>query len=68
MSFARNLSDKYGKNSLDTAIKIDLDALKAASRKVVHKTAEVTGKFIGNKIAYKIVKAQPVLGTNSKDI
>ena len=34
-----------------------LDALKAASKKVVHKAAEATGEFIGNKkIADNIVK------------
>ena len=56
MSFAR----KYRKHLLDTA----LDALKTASRKVVHNT----GEFLGNKIAdavtksnvNKIVKQEPV--------
>ena len=52
LSFARNLSKKYAKQLLDTGI----DALKTASKKVVHKVAEATGEFIGNKITDKTVK------------
>ena len=33
LSFARNLSNRYGKKLLDTATKTRLDALKNASRK-----------------------------------
>ena len=33
LSFARNLSNKYGKQLLDTATKTGLDALKNASKK-----------------------------------
>ena len=51
LSFLRNLSNKYGKQYLDTAAKTGLDALKTASRKLVHKAAETKGEFIGNKIA-----------------
>ena len=51
LSFARNLSNKYKKQLLDT----ELDALKTASKIVVHEVAEVTSEFIGNKIADKIV-------------
>ena len=56
LSFARNLSNKYGKQSLDTVAKTGLDALKTAPKKVVHEAAEATGRFMGNKIAYKMVK------------
>ena len=56
MSVVRNLCNKYGKQLLDTAAKTGLDALKTASQKVVHKAAEATGDFIGNKIVDKIVK------------
>ena len=55
-SFRRNLSNKYGKQLLDAATKTCLDALKTATKNVVHKAAEATGKFTGNKIADKIVK------------
>ena len=39
---------------MDTATKTGIDAAKAASKRVVQKTAEATGRFIGNKIADKI--------------
>ena len=40
LSFVRNLSNKYGKKLLDTTTKTGVDALKTASKKLVHKTAE----------------------------
>ena len=43
LSFARNLSNKYGKQLLDAAAKTGLDTLKTASEKVIHKAAEATG-------------------------
>ena len=52
-SFARNLSNKYGKQLLDNATITGVDAAKPASKKVVHKTAETTGELIGNKVAEK---------------
>ena len=61
LSFARNLSNKYEKQLLDTATKTKLDAPKTASKKVVHKAAEATGEFIGNKIADKIEKPKPII-------
>ena len=60
LSFGRNLSNKYGRQLLDTALKTGLDTLKAATKKVAHKAAETKGEFIGNKIANKIVKPKPV--------
>ena len=54
-SFERNLSSKYGKQLLDTATKTGLDALKVASKKVVHKPAESAGEFIGKNLSYKTV-------------
>ena len=39
---------------MDTATKIGIDAAKAASKRVVQKTGEAPGDFIGNKIADKI--------------
>ena len=60
-SFAKNmgthLSNKYGQKLLDTAKKSTTDAIKTASRRVIQKTAEATGDFIGNKIADKIVSS-----------
>ena len=53
MSFARSMSNKYGKKLVDRAKKSDTDAIKTASERAVQKTAEATGNLIGNKIADK---------------
>ena len=42
------------KKFLDTATKAVLDAMKTASRSVVHKAAEATGKIIGKKGVMRI--------------
>ena len=42
LSFARNLSNKYRKQLLDTATKTRIDALKTDSKKVVNKAVEAT--------------------------
>ena len=54
MSFARSMSNKYGKKLVDTAQTSATDAIKTASKRAVQKTAEATGDLIGNKIADKI--------------
>ena len=54
VSFARKFSNKYGKKLMDTATKTGMDSAKAASKRIVQKTAEDTGDLIGNKIADKI--------------
>ena len=64
----RNLSNRYGKQLLDTATKTGLDALKTASKKVVDKAAEVARELIGNEIADKIVKPKPVPDVNLRNI
>ena len=53
MSFARNLSNKYRKQLLNT----ELDALKTASKKLFHKLAETTDEFLGNKITDTVAKS-----------
>ena len=50
----KNLSNKCGPKSLDRAKKTTTDAIKAASKRVIQKTAETTGDLIGNKIGDKI--------------
>ena len=60
MSFARNLSNKYRKQLLDTVP----DPLKSASKKVVHKAVKATGESIGNKIEDKVVK----IDENSRNV
>ena len=54
MSFARSMSNKYGKKLVDTATESATDAIKTASKRAIQKTAEVTGDLVGNKIADKI--------------
>ena len=54
MSFARSVSNKYGKKLVDTAKKSAADAIKTASKRAIQKTAEATGDLVGNKIADKI--------------
>ena len=54
MSFARRMSNKYGKKLVDTAKKCATDAIKTASKRAIQKAAEATCDFIGNKIADKI--------------
>ena len=54
MSFARSMSNKYGKKLVDMAKKSATDAIKTASKRVIQKTAEATGDLVGNKIADKI--------------
>ena len=50
----KNLSNKYGQKLLHSAKKTPTDAIKAASKRAIQKTAEATGDLIGNKIADKI--------------
>ena len=59
-----NLSDKYGKNLMETTSKTRLDDLKTASKKA----AKAMGKFTGNKITDKIVKPKPVPDTNFRNV
>ena len=49
LSFARKFGDKYGKKLMDTATKTGIDAAETASKRVVQKTAEVTGDLIKKK-------------------
>ena len=53
LSFVRNLSNKQGKQLLDTATKTGIDA----SKKVIHKAADAPGEFLGNKIADAVAKS-----------
>ena len=54
MSFARSMSNKYGKKLVDTAKKSTTEAIKTASKRTIQKTAEATGDLVGNKTADKI--------------
>ena len=67
LSFARNLSYKFGKKLIGTATKAGLDVAKPASKKV-YKTAEATEELTGQKMAQKIVKPKPILDVNSRNV
>ena len=54
LSFAKNMSNKYGQKLVDSAKTSTTDAIKFASKKEIQKTAEATGDLIGNRIADKI--------------
>ena len=58
LSFAKNtgksLSNKYRQKLLDSAKKPTTDAIKAAWKRAIKKTAEAAGDLIGNKTADKI--------------
>ena len=68
LSFGRRLSDKYGKQLLDTNERTGLDPLKTVTKKVAHKAAEATAEFIGNKIANKVIKPKVMTDENSRNV
>ena len=71
MSFARSMSKKHGKKLVDTAKKYATDAIKAASKRAIQKTAKATGDLVGNKIADKIIsvsKKSKKLPTIDEDV
>ena len=49
VSFARKFGDKYDKILINTATKVEIDAAKTASKRVVQKIAEATGDLTGKK-------------------
>ena len=67
MSFARSMSNKYGKKLADTAKKSATDAIKTASKRAIQKTAEATGDLIGNKIADKITSVSKKKSNNNNN-
>ena len=68
LALGRKLSHKYGKQLLDVATKARLDALKTASKKVVHIATKTTGEFKENEIADKIANKKPVAKANSRNV
>ena len=72
MSFARSMSNKYGKKLVDTAKKSATNAIKTTSKRAIQKTAEATGDFVGNTIADKITsvskKSTKKLPTIDEDV
>ena len=67
MSFARSMSNKYGKKLVDTAKISATDAIKTASKGAMQKTAETTGDLTGNKIADKITSVSKKRSNNNNN-
>ena len=55
-NISKNVSGKYSQKPLDHTKQSGTDVLKTSSRKVIQKTAELTGHLTGNKIANRIMK------------
>ena len=72
MTFAKSMSNKYGKKLVHTAKKAITDAIKTASKRAIQKTAEAAGDLVGNKIADKITsvskKSTKKLPTIDEDV
>ena len=66
-NISKNLSGKYSQIFLDHAKKSGTDALKTTSKRVIQKTAEVTGDLISNKIADGITKISKNSRQNSSE-
>ena len=49
MSFARSMSNKYGKKLVNTAKKSAKDAIKTASKRAIHKITEA-------KVTWQVIK------------
>ena len=72
MSFARSMSNKYGKKPVDTAKESATDAIKTASKRAIKKTGEATGDLVGKKSPDKITsvskKSTTKLPTIDEDV
>ena len=67
LSFARNMSNRYGQKIIDTTKKSAAGATKTASKKTIEKTAEAAGDMIGNKIADKITSVSKKKSNNENN-
>ena len=55
-NIGKNLNSKYSQELVDHVKQSTADAIKAASKTAIQKTAEATCDLISNKIADKIIK------------
>ena len=62
---SKYLSSEYSQELLHYANQSATDAIKADSKKVIQKTAEIIGDLIGNKTADKIARASKNLPHNN---
>ena len=68
LSFAKRLSNKYGKKLIDNTKTSTIVAIKTALKRAIQKTAEATGDLIGNKIANKITSVSKKLSNNNNNV
>ena len=64
---SKNLSNKYSQKLFDHAKQYTKDTLKTAPKRVILKTPEATGDFIGNIIADKITSVSKTLLLNDSE-
>ena len=68
----KDFNNIYQKKLLDSAKKFATDAIKAASKRAIQKTAEAPGDLIDNKIADEVTsvskKAAKELQNNEKEL
>ena len=67
LSFAKNMSNKYGQKLSDSTKKSTTDAIKTGSKRAIQKTAEATGDLIGNKIVDKITSVSKKPNNNNNN-
>ena len=67
LSFAKNMSNKYGQKLSDSAKKSTTDAIKTGSKRAIQKTAEATGDLIGNKIVDKKTSVSKKTNNNNNN-
>ena len=71
LSFAKHMgksvTNNYSQKFLDSAKKSTTDAIKAASKRAIQKTAEATGDLIGKKIADKITRISRKSSNNNNN-
>ena len=65
---SKSLSNNYGQKLLDSAKKSTTDVIRAASKRAIQKTVEVTGDLIGNKIADRTTKVSRSSRQNNSEI
>ena len=72
MSFAKNICKNLRNNCsqilLDSANRSATDTIKTASKRAIHKIAETTSYFFGNKIANKTTKVPKTSQNNLKAV
>ena len=64
-NISKNLIGKFSQKHLNHAKQSATDALKTDSKRVIQKTAEATGDFIGNKVAGRMTKVSTTLPKNN---